>query len=195
MPADDTASANNLPFPSCRRQASRSFLVTYYAWNLFTGEQVIVASQIGLPAKRGTLLHCSFIYNVIRSHVVNFVFICEGNSQWAHSLLNSCDSRYTSICTYKAIMPSLTWRRGTVISSKCTEHYWLVEAEWEGEREASILDSPDLKHASKLTICVIYAFSNRWIGIRFLSAAANVILRYAGCRCVPGQWVNIGIQG
>lgn len=49
---------------------------------------------------------------------------------------------------------------------------------------ASVLNSPDLKRASKLIVCVIYAFSNRWIGIRFVFAA---ILRCAECRCTRGQ--------
>lgn len=56
---------------------------------------------------------------------------------------------------------------------------------------ASILNSSDLKHASKLIVCVIYAFSNRWIGIRFLF---TVILRHTECRCTPGQ-LYTGLQG
>jgi hypothetical protein len=58
----------------------------------------------------------------------------------------------------------------------------------EGGTVASVLKSCDLKHVCKLTVCVIYAFSERWRGTGLVFTAAAALLRHAGCRCVPGQW-------
>jgi hypothetical protein len=54
----------------------------------------------------------------------------------------------------------------------------------EGGRAASVLNSSDLKHVSKLTVCVIYAFSDRRCGIRPPFTAVTAII--ASCRTQMG---------
>jgi hypothetical protein len=60
----------------------------------------------------------------------------------------------------------------------------------EGGRVASVLNSSDLKHVSKLTVCVIYAFSDRWRGIRLLHTAATAIIASRATQMCPRAVVH-----
>lgn len=60
----------------------------------------------------------------------------------------------------------------------------------EGGIVASVLNSCDLKHVSKLTVCVIYAFSDKWRGIRFLFTAATAIIASRGTQLCPREMVH-----
>jgi len=60
----------------------------------------------------------------------------------------------------------------------------------EGGIVASVLNSCDLKHVSKLTVCVIYAFSDKWCGIRFLFTAATAIIASRGTQLCPRARVH-----